>query len=156
VKVGVALGSNSGDRRQNIDLGFTHLEKRAVGRQIKRSSIIETDPIECPPDSPGFLNAVAEIEYRATPQSLLQKLKQIETRLGREKNGLRNAPRPLDLDILYFGDLRISEPNLIIPHIRMMERRFVLQPLAEIRPDLVLPGQVSNVQQLLQQLINGR
>jgi 2-amino-4-hydroxy-6-hydroxymethyldihydropteridine diphosphokinase len=121
---------------------------------ILRSSLWQTEPVDCPPGSPVFVNAVAGLEpYPAeTPESLLARLQALEKEFGRRPKQVLNEPRPLDLDLLAFGgEIRDSE-ELILPHPRAHERRFVLQPLAEIAPDLLLPGQSKTVAELLESL----
>jgi len=150
-QAGIALGSNLGDRKAHLDAGFRLLDRLDAEGWALRSGLIETQPQDCPPGSPAFLNAVAEIRFAGEPLELLHRLQQLEAELGRASPEEReiNAPRPLDLDILYFGSLEINTPELILPHPRMPQRRFVLEPLAQIRPDLVPPGQTQTVSQLL-------
>jgi 2-amino-4-hydroxy-6-hydroxymethyldihydropteridine diphosphokinase len=95
---------------------------------------------------------VIEFDFGGDPADLLPRLKEIETRLGRPTTHARNVSRNIDLDLLYFGDMQISNETLKVPHPRMHLRRFVMQPLAEIRPELVLPGQVKTVRELLASL----
>ncbi len=149
--VGVALGSNLGNRAAELDAGFAFLQSLSA-QPIRRSSILETEPVDCPPGSAPFLNAVAELQVKRTelpPRDLLARLQVFEQARGRSREHARNAPRPLDLDILYYGDQILCEHDLVIPHPRVATRRFVLQPLAELRPDLVLPGQTRTVRELL-------
>lgn len=152
MKVGIALGSNLGDRASHLAAGFDFLASLSSTRSLLRSAPLETAPVDCPPGSGAFLNAVAEIDFDGMPQELLSRLQEFERSLGRPEKRPVNAPRPLDLDILYFGDLQLNEPHLVIPHPRLVQREFVLRPLAEIRPGLILPGQTQTVQTLLQQL----
>ncbi len=138
MRAGIALGSNLGDRLANLIAAreqISALEKTQP--PILSSAAYETEPIACEPNAPPFLNAVVEIEYKGEPRELLAALRQIETALGRPAAHARNTSRTLDLDLLYFGELQISEPKLQLPHPRMHERRFVLQPLSDIRRDLV-------------------
>jgi 2-amino-4-hydroxy-6-hydroxymethyldihydropteridine diphosphokinase len=148
VKVGVALGSNLGDRWAQVHEGLEFLRSLSEGGYLERSSLYETAPVDCPPGSGTFVNAVAEIEFEGTVRELLGRLQEFELKKGRKPVREINAPRPLDLDILYFGEELVNETDLIIPHPRITERRFVLEPLAEIRPDLVLPGQTKTVGEL--------
>lgn len=152
MKAGIALGSNLGDRAAHIAAGFHFLRAISSTGILLQSSVIETAPIDCTPDSGPFLNAVAEIDFEGSPLQLLRELQDFEHSLGRPLQRPINSPRPLDLDILYFGDKRLDCPNLVIPHPRMFERDFVLGPLVEIRPDLVLPGQSEPVSNLFRQL----
>jgi 2-amino-4-hydroxy-6-hydroxymethyldihydropteridine diphosphokinase len=117
------------------------------------SSLWQTTPLDCPPDSPLFVNAVAAfVPLVDDAHALLQRLQALEAEAGRQRVGLRNAARPLDLDILLFGQQECATADLILPHPRMAERRFVLAPLAEIAPDLRVPGQAHTVSKLLQAL----
>jgi 2-amino-4-hydroxy-6-hydroxymethyldihydropteridine diphosphokinase len=121
---------------------------------LVRSSFRETAPVDCPPGSPRFLNAVVGLVPRKgeTPETLLVKLQGLEREFGRQPASIRNAPRPLDLDLLAFGNATRRTARLTLPHSRAHLRRFVLEPLAEIAPDLVLPGQTKTVFQLLAEL----
>ncbi len=152
MKTGIALGSNLGDRAASMDAGFAFLRSLSQNGYLLQSSVIETDPVDCPPGSGAFFNAVAEIDYEGSPLQLLGQLQNFEHTMGRQPNRAINAPRPLDLDILYFGDTKLNTPDLIIPHPRIAQREFVLKPLAEIYPDLILPGQTHSVQNLLNHL----
>lgn len=153
-RVGIALGANLGDRHENLEAGFRLLDRLDVRGHALRSGLLETAPVDCAPGDPLFLNAVAEIHYAGEPEELLRRLQEFERELGRAPSGERpvNAPRPLDLDILYIDDLELTTPTLTVPHPRMTARRFVLEPLAQIRPDLVLPGQTKTVAELLADL----
>jgi len=136
---GIALGSNLGDRAAQLRAAVRAITT-SCGPLLAASGVYETDPIGCDPDAPLFLNAVIEIEWNAHPAELLERLQAIESVMGRPSRRPRNAPRPIDLDLLYLGNRTFSSPDLLIPHPRLHLRRFVLQPLAEIRPDLLLPG----------------
>jgi 2-amino-4-hydroxy-6-hydroxymethyldihydropteridine diphosphokinase len=151
IPVGIALGSNLGDRAAEIEAGFAFLQTLSAAA-IRRSSVIETEPMDCPPGSASFLNAVAEIQVdpaQLSPHDLLARLQAFETQRGRPPEHGRNSPRPLDLDILYYGDWVLETPELTLPHPRLAERLFVLRPLAELRPELVLPGGNRTVRELL-------
>jgi 2-amino-4-hydroxy-6-hydroxymethyldihydropteridine diphosphokinase len=155
VPAGIALGSNLGDRAAELAAGVAFLRSLAVDGRVRVSSMLETAPVDCPPGSPPFLNGVAEIRVDTEalpPRILLEKLKAFEISRGRSPSGEVNAPRPLDLDILYYACLSINEPGLTIPHPRAHLRRFVLEPLSELRPELVLPGQTLTVRELLELL----
>lgn len=147
---GLALGSNLGDRlahlRQGRDLLLSMHEGPAPAAL---SPVYETEPVDCPLGSASFLNAVVEIRTSLDPGQLLRQLTRLESELGRSPARGQNAPRSLDLDILYAGQLVIDTPTLILPHPRMTARRFVLQPLADVRPDFVLPGNKRDIAQLL-------
>lgn len=118
------------------------------------SSIWETSPVDCPPGSPRFSNAVVALRPRESdPMQLLNRLQQIEVEFGRTRTEQRNAPRTLDLDILSFGDVLMQEASLILPHPRMHERAFVLKPLLEIAPDYNIPGLKRPASALVQQIV---
>jgi 2-amino-4-hydroxy-6-hydroxymethyldihydropteridine diphosphokinase len=150
----VALGSNLGSPPENLLRAMDRLQQLS-DQPIVRSSIYETDPVDCPPDSPRFANAVVALVPRRgeTPEGLLGKLQAIEREFGRRPKQVHNEPRPLDLDLIAFGNERRATPSLVVPHSRAHERRFVLEPLAEIAPDLVLPGQAATVSELLKALL---
>ncbi len=152
-RAGIALGSNLGDRRAHLQTAYEQITRLPmIRRPILVSSIYETAPIGCEPEAPPFLNAVLELNCDREAADLLQRLRRLEAAAGRPAKHPRNAPRTLDLDLLYFGDTIISTAAMELPHPRMHERRFVLEPLAEIRPDLVLPGQSEDVATLLRRL----
>jgi 2-amino-4-hydroxy-6-hydroxymethyldihydropteridine diphosphokinase len=146
----VALGSNLGDSKQNVLRAMERLQKFSA-RPLLKSSLRETTPVGCPPGSPNFINAVVGLVplARETPGSLLEKLRGLEKEFGRQQSKIANAPRPLDLDLIAFGNERHATAALMLPHPRAHLRRFVLQPLAEIAPDYVLPGQTRTAAQLL-------
>jgi 2-amino-4-hydroxy-6-hydroxymethyldihydropteridine diphosphokinase len=153
MKIAVALGSNLGDRMENLRAARRAIVDLAgVAPPILSSAIYETDPVGCEPSAGRFLNAVIECEYDGAPADLLKELCVIETSLGREPEHERNKSRTIDLDLLYFGDRTIDSEELQLPHPRMYLRKFVLAPLAEIRPNLILPGQTKTVRELLAQL----
>jgi 2-amino-4-hydroxy-6-hydroxymethyldihydropteridine diphosphokinase len=149
----VALGSNLGNPRQNVLRAFDLLQ--ALSEQpLLRSSLRETVPVDCPPGSPPFINAAAGLAPRPgeTPRSLLVKLQFLEKQIGRAPKKILNQPRVIDLDLIAFGREIINEPDLVLPHPRAHLRRFVLQPLNDIAPDFVLPGQAKTVAELLTEL----
>ena len=130
----LSLGSNLGDRESNLRRGLEALENDDV-RVLKRSSVYETEPQDVIAQ-PWFLNMAVECETRCFPMQLLTVLQSVERGLGRVRSGAAKGPRPIDLDILLFGNAIIETPKLVIPHPRMLERRFVLEPLLEIAPEL--------------------
>jgi len=132
----IALGANLGERNKNIDLALEYLRLDPAVKIIKVSSLIETDPVSGPPQ-PRFLNGVVKLQTDYTARELLRKLQDIEVKLGRESRRPKNHPRKIDLDILFYGDSKIDEENLKIPHPRMWERKFVTVPLQEVAPELV-------------------
>lgn len=135
----IALGANLGDAEQTIEHAIHALGQQAHCRLAARSSLYRTAPVGCEPGQPDFINAVAAIDTSLGPQLLLETLLALEKRFGRERS-TRNAARTLDLDLLMYGDQCIDRHGLLIPHPRMHERAFVLRPLLEIAPDLVVPG----------------
>jgi len=141
----ISAGSNIGDREENLDFGARRLGER--GKLIRISSVYETEPVGYA-DQPWFLNRVFELETALSPHELLAWCNEIERDGGRVRT-FPNAPRTLDLDILLYGDRIISDPVLVIPHPRMTERRFVLEPLAEIAPDLRHPAEKKTMLDLL-------
>jgi 2-amino-4-hydroxy-6-hydroxymethyldihydropteridine diphosphokinase len=116
--------------------------------RLALSPIYRTAPVGGPPQ-PDYLNAVATGRALLPPLALLRLLQQLEADAGRDLLGERNGPRPLDLDLLLYGDLTLDLPELVLPHPRLLERRFVLAPLADLRPDLVVPGTGRTVARLL-------
>src|SRR3569623_606301 len=137
MRAGIALGSNLGDRLQNLERGWAALRALpgASGPYL-RSPIYETEPVGTEPDAAPFYNAVVELEYTGHPAELLQALHGIEAEMGRPSKRPRNASRPIDLDLLYAGNLVLSTAEIVVPHPRLHLRRFVLPPLNDIRPEL--------------------
>ena len=152
----VALGSNLGDS-QNIVHDAGLLLEQFSDEPAWMSSLWQTSPVDCPPGSPKFVNAVIGFVPHAeeTPETLLGKLHSLEKEFGRAPKQVLNEPRPLDLDLIMFGAENRSSALLTLPHPRAHTRRFVLQPLSEIAPDLILPGQTLKVAQLLAKLPAG-
>ena len=146
----IALGSNLGDSRRILLDALARLQDFST-EPILKSSLWQTTPVDCPPGSPKFLNAVAALVPPSDemPASLLKKLRDLENEFGRSPKKVLNEPRPLDLDLIAFGDERCDSPELTLPHPRAHLRRFVLQPLSEIAPALILPGQGKTVAELL-------
>jgi 2-amino-4-hydroxy-6-hydroxymethyldihydropteridine diphosphokinase len=134
VTVYLGIGSNMGDREDNVGRALDLLSQRM--RVGKVSSIYDTEPIGNT-DQPRFLNMVCEVSTRLAPEGLLALAKGIESKMGRY--GKSGEPRPIDIDILLYGDTVMETPELTIPHPRMTERAFVLVPLAEIAPDVMHP-----------------
>ncbi len=153
MRAGIALGSNLGDRLRNLRAGRDAvLALSGVSSPLLSSSVYETEPVGTGPDAGAFLNAVIEVDYAGQPLALLDGLQQIEAAMGRPSKRPRNAPRTLDLDILYVGNLVLANDEIVIPHPRLHIRRFVLQPLHDIRPELLLPGQQNTVSELFSTL----
>lgn len=152
MRAGIALGSNIEPRLLNLQAAHRGLLELQRGPEpVLCSKVYETSPVNCPDGSPLFLNAVLEITTDLSPRALLAELQALESNLGRPLQREQNSPRTIDLDLIYCGDLTHSDPDLVIPHPRLSERRFVLQPLADIRPELILPDFTKNVEELLEQ-----
>lgn len=149
----VALGSNFGESSRILREATEHLQRLSTELLLK-SSLWQTTPVDCPPGSPRFLNAVVALVpgARETPESLLAKLQAIEKEFGRQPKKILNEPRSLDLDLIAFGSETRNTEEFKLPHPRAHLRRFVLQPLSEIAPELVLPGQTKTVVECLRTL----
>jgi 2-amino-4-hydroxy-6-hydroxymethyldihydropteridine diphosphokinase len=147
----IALGANLGDREHNIRDALERLG--AAGDILVRrvSSFLENPAVGGPSGSPPFLNATAEIETTLPPRDLLNRLLEVERTLGRRRD-IKWAPRQIDLDLLLYGDAVLDEPDLVVPHPRMHERRFVLQPLAEIAPQHVHPVSGKAISRMLEEV----
>ena len=148
----LSIGSNLGNREQN--LGDAIQKLGLIGTVLSVSSLYETEPVEFT-DQPMFLNSAVALETSASPARLIEELIAIEKGMGRERTQ-RKGPRPVDLDILLFADQIVNTDELTIPHPAMQHRRFVLEPLAEIAPEVVHPVLKKTVRELLQQLPAGQ
>ena len=146
----IALGSNVGDRWLNLKLAKQKLEALYGAGQCSR--VYETAAVDCEPGTMAYLNAVVEIHFKGEPLTLLKELQSIEIEMGRPSRHPHHAPRTIDLDILFMGDLVYNSDSIQIPHPRLHVRRFVLAPLCDIWPDLILPGQKETVKELLEKL----
>jgi len=150
MRTAVALGSNLGERLENLRGGRKAIfDLPSVKPPILSSAIYETEPVGCEPGAGKFLNAVVEFEYDGDPARLLAQLIQIEEALGRKRDHRQNVSRTIDIDLLYCGDQRINTERLQLPHPRLHLREFVLRPLADIRPDLMLLSEKKTVRELL-------
>ena len=153
MRTAVALGSNLGDRLGNLRAARKAIVDLAgVRLPVLSSAIYETDAIDCEPGAGKFLNAVLEFDYQGDPVALWKSLMEIESALGRRRHHARNVSRKIDIDLLYAGEIQIDTRELQLPHPRMHSRKFVLQPLADIRPDLILPNQTKTIRELLAKL----
>jgi len=156
-RVGIALGSNLGHRAAHLDAAIAALRNISTpGEPVLLAPVYETEPCACPPGSPPFLNTVVEIAHHGGAAGFLDTMLAIESSLGRIRGNVRNAPRVIDMDLLYVGDEILTTDRLTLPHPGIAERLFVLQPLADIRPELVLPGQSRTARELLDRLRAGR
>ncbi|MFG0260265.1 MAG: 2-amino-4-hydroxy-6-hydroxymethyldihydropteridine diphosphokinase [Phycisphaerales bacterium JB041] len=149
----IGIGSNLGERREHLDAAVDALGGMPETELGEVATVIETDPVG-PVAQGAFLNTVASVRTGLTPVALLEQLHRIERERGRDRaSEARWGPRTLDLDILLFGDRVVREPGLVVPHKRLHERGFVLIPLDEIAPELVVPGTGRTVRQLLDALL---
>ena len=147
----IALGANLGDRERNIRDAVARLKATPGIEEVTVSSLLENPAVGGPTGSPAFLNSAAVVRTTLSPQDLLRRMLEIERDMGRSRRQ-RWEPRPIDLDLILYGDRVIDTPELKVPHPRMHERLFVLQPLAEIAPDAVHPAARVTVAELLQRL----
>lgn len=147
----IGLGSNLGEREKFLRRALVALERSDGVTLLRRSTWHETEPVGGPPGQGPYLNGAALIETTLGARELLALLQAIEARCGRERGAL-DAPRTLDLDLLWYGEERRDDPQLTLPHPRMEQRLFVLAPLAEIAPDRRLPGCGSTVEQRASEL----
>jgi 2-amino-4-hydroxy-6-hydroxymethyldihydropteridine diphosphokinase len=146
----VALGANLGDAKAMVLRAIEELQQFST-EPIVASTLWETEPVNCPPGSDKFVNAVIAMVPRPaeTPESLLTRLKKLERSFGRTPKKVLNEPRPIDLDLIAFGNELRATRKLTLPHPRAHLRRFVLQPLSELAPELILPRQKRTVAELL-------
>ena len=135
----LGLGSNVGDRRANLQAAVEDLWAHDVA-VLASSSVYETEPVGEVLDQPDFYNACVRVETEHDPEALLDACKAVERALGRASGGIRHGPRPIDVDLLLLGDLEYESERLRLPHREVSTRRFVLAPLLELDPGLVVPG----------------
>ncbi len=142
MQAGIALGSNLGESKNILMWSIERLKKLHRGSLEKflLSSFYQTTPLDCPPGSPLFLNAVLQLETDLAAEELLLFLQKLEEESGRPSSHAYHAPRTLDLDLLYYGSMELVTEKLELPHPRIRQRLFVLKPLVEIHPHLILPG----------------
>jgi 2-amino-4-hydroxy-6-hydroxymethyldihydropteridine diphosphokinase len=138
VQAFVALGSNLGERESHLAGSIAALRQARGVAVLAVSPVYETDPVGPPPQGP-YLNAVARLHTSLSPRALLERLQAIEVAAGRTRAGGRNAARTLDLDLLFYGEEEIHEPGLEVPHPRLHQRAFVLEPLCDLAPDWIHP-----------------
>ncbi|HEY2044976.1 MAG TPA: 2-amino-4-hydroxy-6-hydroxymethyldihydropteridine diphosphokinase [Candidatus Udaeobacter sp.] len=149
MRTAVALGSNIDDRLGNLRAARNSiLDLPTIKTPILSSAVYETEPVGCEQGAGKFLNAVIEFDYGDDPARLLEQLIQIEETLGRKRDHPQNVSRIIDVDLLYCGEQRINDERLQLPHPRLHLREFVLRPLADIRPNLLLPGQKRFIREL--------
>jgi len=151
MEFGLSLGANLGDCLENLKQAKAKIASTPRLRLAGLSRVYETVPVDVAPEfmQHYFLNAVVIVESSLSPKNLSARLHIVEAEMGRTRNTQRNAPRPIDIDIIYAGNVRIDTTALTIPHPRWARRRFVVQPLADVRPDLKLPGENRSVIQVL-------
>jgi 2-amino-4-hydroxy-6-hydroxymethyldihydropteridine diphosphokinase len=150
MRVGLALGSNLDDRMDQLQTARAAIFALARARPpFLISPVYATEAISCESGAGEFLNAVIEVGYEGDLRGLLADCRRIEATLGRPSGHARNQSRTIDIDLLYADDIQLREPDLQIPHPRMAGRLFVMQPLAEIRPELILPGQQQPVAEIV-------
>ena len=147
----LGLGSNIGDRQENLNKALEYLSQRL--RLAEVSSVYDTEPVGNP-TQPRFLNMVCQVKTMLKPKDLLVLAKGIERKMGRLP-GSPNSPRIIDIDILFYGDEVIKMPELVIPHPRLTHRAFILVPMAEIAPDLVHPVNKKTIKELLKEAKQG-
>lgn len=147
----IGFGSNLGDRRANLREALERLKNIDGVELVCKSGIYETDPVDVPDEFSGltFLNAVAIFRVRLEVDEWSAAVHAVEDALLRVRGKVRNTPRTIDLDLLYFGDTTLDTPTLRLPHPQCTSRRFVCEPLCELRPGFVLPGEVRTIAQIL-------
>ena len=150
-RVFIGVGSNEGERLEQISKAVEALGRAPGCRLVQMATICETEPVGGPPQGP-YLNTVVEIDTVLQPDALLRELKAIEAGQGRAPSAARWGPRPIDLDILLYENLVLAKPDLLIPHVRLHERRFVLEPLAQLAPEVCHPVLKRSVAELLAEL----
>jgi 2-amino-4-hydroxy-6-hydroxymethyldihydropteridine diphosphokinase len=143
----IGVGTNLGDRWRSLALAASRLRSSGAVAIVRASSVWDTEPMG--PPQPRYLNAVLEVETPLTPRALLELLRSVERAAHRRRDGARWGARTLDLDLLLYGSRTVNEPGLVIPHPGVASRPFVLAPLAEIAPSLILPGSALTVRQLV-------
>lgn len=155
VEIGLSLGSNLGDKVRNIREAASRIEACADTTVVGKSALYETEPVDVRAEFRHlkFVNSVMIVSSSASAEEWLERIGQVEMELGRRRDeDDKNAPRPVDVDIIFYGDRLIGSGGLVVPHPRWAQRRFVVQPLAELQPDRILPGMHISVQEILESL----
>ncbi len=147
-QIALSLGGNLGDVKLNFDYAVSKFKENGF-REIRISSLYKTKPVECPPDSPDFINAAMTAKCPISVQGLFILCKHIEAECGRDMAGERNTPRPLDIDIIIYGDMVFSDGKIQVPHKEAKNRLFVLIPLNEIAPSLISPDTGETVSEII-------
>ena len=155
VQIGLSLGSNLGNKTENLRKAARMILAQEDAQLVGKSSLYETEPVDVKAEFQHmkFLNSVMIIETTLEAQHWLERIAEVEYALGRRRDSDdRNVPREVDVDIIFYGDQLIGSGGLMVPHPRWAERRFVVQPLAELQPDRVLPGMDRSVSDVLETL----
>ena len=154
MEVGLGLGTNEGDRLKNLQCAVEHLQQLRGADLVARAPVYETEPVDVLPAFSGqnYLNTVVILEWSGSLRELLHNTRNIEEQMGRVRGDMPNLPRPIDIDILYGLDEQSKTTELTVPHPRCTSRAFVLRPLADVRPLLVLPGENETIYELLTKL----
>ena len=151
MEVGLSLGSNMGDRLAHLKNAKAMILNRPGIMLAAQSPVYETEPVDVPPEFQAlhFLNAILIVKTLIPLPQLMRTFQFMEQKIGRVPNAVVNAPRPMDIDIIYADGLQIQEQHIVIPHPYWQERRYVVQPLCDVRPDLKIPGQTGTVADVL-------
>ena len=151
MEVGLSLGSNMGDRLAHLKNAKAIILNSPGIMSADQSPVYETEPVDVPPEfqALNFLNAILIVKTLIPLSQLMRTFQFMEQKIGRVPNTVINAPRPMDIDIIYADGLQVREQHIVIPHPHWQERRFVVQPLCDVRPDLKLPGQTGTVADVL-------
>ena len=151
MEVGLSLGSNTGDRLAHLKNAKAIILDSPGIVLADQSPVYETEPVDVPPEfqALNFLNAILIVRTLIPLSQLMRTFQFMEQKIGRVPNTIINAPRPMDIDIIYADGLQVQEQHIVIPHPHWARRRFVLQPLCDVRPDLVIPGQTGTVADVL-------
>ena len=151
MEVGLSLGSNMGDRLKHLENAKTIILNSPGIVSVAQSHVYEAEPVDVPPEfqALNFLNAILIVKTLIPLPQLMRTFQFMEQKIGRVPNMVVNTPRPMDIDIIYADGLQIQEQHIVIPHPHWQERRYVVQPLCDIRPDLKIPGQTGTVTEVL-------